>query len=161
FLGRDSALRAKVLARLAVTLYWERSPERRERLSEEAVAMARRVGDPATLAYALNCRRWALWGPENVQERLEAATEIRGLARQVKSGERPLEGRHWRLQSLLELGDIVGVDAEMNAHARLAIELRQPLYLWFSALWKAMRALLEGRFDEAERLAADALAIGE
>src|SRR5262249_56759030 len=109
----------------------------------------------------LTCGRWALGGPENVRERLEAATEILGVARQVKSGELALGGRHWRLQSLLELGDIVGVDAEMNAHARLAIELRQPLYLWFSALWKAMRALLEGRFDEAERLAADALAIGE
>jgi len=53
------------------------------------------------------------------------------------------------------------VDGEIAAHARLAAKLREPLYLWFSALWKAMRALLEGRFDEAERLAEQALGVGQ
>jgi class 3 adenylate cyclase len=53
------------------------------------------------------------------------------------------------------------VDAEMREHARLASELRQPQYLWFSALWQAMRALLEGSFEDTERLAGEALALGE
>src|SRR5262249_23880268 len=56
----DSALKARTLARLAVALHYGRTRERRAALSEAAIAMARRVGDPAALAYALNCRHWAL-----------------------------------------------------------------------------------------------------
>ena len=50
----DGALRARLLARLAAALYWSASAERRESLAEEAIAMARRVGDPATLAFVLS-----------------------------------------------------------------------------------------------------------
>jgi class 3 adenylate cyclase len=104
---------------------------------------------------------WALWGPGSADERLAAATEVLQLADAAGDPVLALESRQWRLSSFLELGDIPAVDAEIVAHARLAAELRQPLYLWMSATWKAMRALLEGGFEEAERLAGEALAIGQ
>ncbi|HEY2637690.1 MAG TPA: AAA family ATPase, partial [Solirubrobacteraceae bacterium] len=46
----DSALRARVQSRLAAALYWSDDPAFRATLADEAIAMARRVGDPATLA---------------------------------------------------------------------------------------------------------------
>src|ERR687896_345956 len=49
----DSALRVQLLARLAAALRHGPSRERRERISEEAIQIARRIGDHSTLAYAL------------------------------------------------------------------------------------------------------------
>jgi len=157
----DSALKARTLARLAVALHYGRSPGRRTALSEESIQMARRVGDSAALAYVLNCSRWALWGPDSVEDRLAAATEILQLARQQGNAELTLESRQWRLVALLGLGDIRGVDEEIEAHAQLAAEVRMPRYLWQSTSWRAMRALLEGRFEDGERLAGEALDIGQ
>ena len=64
----DDGLRARLLARLAMELYFAGAEERRAILVDEAVAIARRLGDPATLAYALNARYAALWGPANVED---------------------------------------------------------------------------------------------
>ena len=43
---------------------------------------------------------------------------------------------------------------EMARHARLADELRLPSFQWYTPLWAAVDALLAGRFDEADELAA-------
>ena len=42
----------------------------------------------------------------------------------------------------------------MEAFTAGAERLRQPLYLWNAAVWRAMIALLDGRLEEAEPLAA-------
>jgi DNA-binding CsgD family transcriptional regulator len=62
---------------------------------------------------------------------------------------------------LLELGDIPAVDAALEAYAGSAQELQQPLCLCLIAQFRAMRALLVGRFEDSERLAQEALAIGQ
>ena len=158
---RDSPLRARVLGRLAVALYWTGSRERRATLSQEAVGMARRVGDPPTLAYVLNRKFYALMGPGNVEDQFATATEIVRLAEELSDRDMALQGRMFRLIGLLELGDIPAVDLEIEAMARLAEELRQPFYLWYAAQARTMRALMEGRFREGERLAQQALALGQ
>jgi hypothetical protein len=53
----------------------------------------------------------------------------------------------------VELGDLQAADEESAVYAQRAEHLKQPFYLWFLTVWKAMRAGMEGRFDEAERLA--------
>src|SRR3954451_19761583 len=52
----ETPLRARVLARLASALRNEPTRMRRESLSEDALAMARRLSDGATVAYALSGR---------------------------------------------------------------------------------------------------------
>jgi hypothetical protein len=56
----DSALRVRLLARLAGARRddWDMQP--RDELSAEAVAIAERIGDPATSAYALISRAMAI-----------------------------------------------------------------------------------------------------
>ena len=61
---------------------------------------------------------------------------------------------------LLEHGDPAGVDAQIDAFMAGARELRQPLFIWQGAVWRAMRALLAGHLSTADRLAAEALAAG-
>jgi tetratricopeptide (TPR) repeat protein len=148
----DSGLRARVLGNLAMALYWSPSRERRASLSRQAVDMARRVGDPATLAEALASMHFALWGPESTQEQLAIAREIVQLSEQVGDVEMALQGRVWEIATLLELGDVTTANTEIAAYTRRAEELRQPRYLSFAASWRITRALLEGRFDDAQEL---------
>src|SRR5262249_35827916 len=56
----DSGLRAAVMGSLASALYWSRNEDRRDALSREALAMARRLGDTVTLARVLVQRHHAL-----------------------------------------------------------------------------------------------------
>jgi tetratricopeptide (TPR) repeat protein len=62
---------------------------------------------------------------------------------------------------LLEAGDLIGVDMAIAAHTRLAAELRQRFHMWYSAIFRTMRALLSGELDDGEKLAQEALTIGQ
>jgi DNA-binding winged helix-turn-helix (wHTH) protein/tetratricopeptide (TPR) repeat protein len=157
----DSPLRARVMGRLARELRVVQSREHLEALSHGAVDMARRIGDATALAEALVARHWALWSPENTEERFATAVEIVKLAESTTYAPLLLQGRQFRLADLLELGDIRGVDLEIDAIAWLADELHRPQHQWFAAVFRAMRAHLNGRFEESEQLAQKALAIGE
>ena len=159
----DSPLRARLLARLSLELYYAGEPERRMALSEEAVAIARRIGDPATLASAASTRATtSLWRPENVEERLEVAAELRRIAEESGDLELELEGAGWTVVDLLELGDVDGrrhPDRRRRDARRRS--LQRPLYLWWTSLFRCTRAQIAGDFDEAERLANETLAIGQ
>jgi tetratricopeptide (TPR) repeat protein len=72
-----------------------------------------------------------------------------------------LVGHGWRAMGFLELGDVSAADAGIKEFARIAEELRQPLYLWWRACVLAMRAIMDGRFEEGERLAQEALTAGQ
>jgi class 3 adenylate cyclase len=65
------------------------------------------------------------------------------------------------LIALAQLGDFRAVDQEIAACDRLAGELHQPRYLWQTAVFRTMRALMQGRYKESERLAQTALSIGQ
>jgi tetratricopeptide (TPR) repeat protein len=157
----DSPLRARVQACLAMALYWSDGPERRDALSRDAVAMARRLGDTAALAFALDFRLKALWAPGGVDERLATAGEILALAQDSRDPRLELEARRWRVMSLLELGDVAAADREIAAVTHIADELRDPLFRWQSLVWRGMRASIEGDFARAEALAGEAHAAGE
>ena len=159
----DSALRAKLLARLAAAIYWSGSQERRDSLSLQAIDMARRVGDKTALAFALDGRGQALAGPDNIEQRLATATELVRLADDEGVGHLAIanQAHMLRLSILLELGDLPEVDREIEHCSALAEELRAPFYVWTSNLVQAMRAIMEGRFEEAQELAQEAFAVGQ
>jgi tetratricopeptide (TPR) repeat protein len=156
----DGALLARVLGRMATELYYSDRAAERAQLSEEAVAMARRIGDRATIASTLSARFLTLWGPENSVQRLQIATDVVALGEEARDRELVLRGHVWRIVSLMELGDWVGADMGLAIHARLAAELRDPLNLWYVPLYRANRAMLDGRLRDAERYAGEAFATG-
>jgi hypothetical protein len=158
---RAPGLRARLLARLAINLYWAPDPGRVLALSEEGVALARRLGDPGDLAAVLGARWIALWRPEAAEERLAIADEILRLGEQTADRELGLLGRRFRIVGFLEHGDVVAADREIEAWARVAGELRQPLYLTDVAMWRATRAIMDGRFTEGEDQAQRAVHLGE
>ena len=155
-----SALLAHVTARLSVALSLGGADDRRLALSEEAVAIARNGADAGVLAYALAAHCDAIAGPADTERRLEASSEIVALA--ASNGDRASEllGRRLRLVALLELGDLAAADGEIDAYARLADVVRQPLYGWYVPMWKGMRALTRGEFALCGRLIEDASELG-
>src|SRR5439155_13921915 len=72
-----------------------------------------------------------------------------------------LEGYYFRVNDLLELGDVAGADCDIAAQGRLADELRQPYYRWQTAWFRGARALMDGRIDDAEALAVEAVQLGQ
>lgn len=157
----ESELRVRLLARLAGALRDEPSREPRTSLSEEALTMARRLGDPLALAWALDGRYASLLWPENAQERIGMATELCEVAESMGDQEKAVQGRYYRLMAQMELGDTHAVRAELDILDLLTRELRQPAQRWLVTVTRATLALFEGRFEEAEPLIAEALALGE
>jgi hypothetical protein len=156
----DTPLGARIRARLAGALRDRASPEPRESLGREAVEMARRIGDPATLAYALGGMFGALWKPDNPLDRLALASEMVAVAEQAGDREQELYGYQNRQMTFFELGDLASVRREFDARDQLAAELRQPLHSWLLAGMRTLLALFEGRFDDAEPMISEAIHVG-
>jgi hypothetical protein len=156
---RAPALRARLLARLAIALYYAPQRDRSGPLSADAVAAARASGDPDALLAALNARHVALWHPAGLQERFRVADETIALAEAEGRPEAELQGRNWRCVDLWEAGDLAGFSAEVAEHERLADALRLPAFQWYAPMWRAAVAALQGRHAEAARLADEAAAV--
>ena len=159
----DDPLRIRLMCRLAGGPLRDASfpPERRAALSEAALDAARRLGDPETLAYAIQGYILGHHSPAHTPAQLALADELIDVATEAGDKERVFEGREERLDSLIELGQMEAARAELESMARLAGELRQPSHLWMACEYRALVALLDGRLTEAEELICEARALGE
>ena len=165
-LSRSSAaqmmrLRVRLLTRLACA--WRSDPKRRDdsaALSREAIDIARRLGEPATLSYALAGRFWATWWPENPEERQQIEREMMVIAQAVGDGERIIEAHLMRFMSLIELGQMTDARQESVTLSRAVEELRQPAQMWLEPVNRSVLALIEGDYGLAETLVARQLATG-
>jgi DNA-binding winged helix-turn-helix (wHTH) protein/tetratricopeptide (TPR) repeat protein len=156
----DSALRAKLLGRLAMALYWSDSLQRRKQLIEEAVEIANRLGDPATTAYVTHASVVALWGPDSFDDRAIQSTLVIEKAEEAGDQEMSLIGRVFRVVTLLEAAEREDFDREVDIFCRLVEDPRHVSTRWYAVLFRAMRAAIDGRFDDAEFLAGKFLAEG-
>jgi tetratricopeptide (TPR) repeat protein len=155
-----SPTRVRLMARLACALRGSPDRGRSDELSRRAVEMARDLGDPPTLLYALIGRSAATWWPENAEDRLEIADEIVEGARAVGDLEREFQGHLGRLIACDELGNTSRVDAELSHLGALAEELRSPSQRWTVAAISANVALQRGQLAWAERSALEARDFG-
>ena len=161
--GGDSKPRAMVTARLAGELYFlpEKSGRRRA-LTDDAVAMARRVDDPAVLTYVLGSAHWGMWTPGTAHERLAVAEEMLQLGQQA--GNRGLEAAaaQWAFGDLMEIGATDRAEEMLAVEQTIAAELNHPDYLWTAGVHQCLRLLMDGRYDAAAaELAVDANAQGQ
>jgi DNA-binding SARP family transcriptional activator len=157
----DVELRARLLARLAGALRDEPSRDRRDALSREAVELARRSGNPAALAYALDGRTSAIVAPDTVAECLALGTELGEVAQRIGDTERVMSGHMVRTIAQLQVGDVRGAEVDVDAGSRIAHELRQPAQLWQAGSTQVLLALAAGRLTDAEALLPQTLALGE
>ena len=78
--GREDLVRARLLANLAVELMFSGDRDRRWALSDEALTLARRLGDRPTLGRVLFSRIAAIWEPGALAERRAHVGELMALA---------------------------------------------------------------------------------
>ncbi len=156
----DSATHAMLLSQLALELVPDPDWQRRAHLSDEALAMARRVGDPMTLARTLNFRYVALWGPRTLPERLANTREATMLADRLEDPLLSFQAARFGSHAAMEAGDLALADRLLErAHAR-AEQLGQPIIHWYLAVTRAKRTSISGSTAEAEQLAHDAFELG-
>ena len=121
------------------------------RCTEDAEAMARRLGDARSLAVALIGRAHVQLGLQR-RRRVPHRHRPRDGGIGEALGDR---GVMWsascaRICGLLLDGDMATVDREIDVAARIAEESRQPFYLFWTPTLYGMRALMDGRFADAE-----------
>jgi hypothetical protein len=128
-------------------------------VSDAGLAMARRLGQPATLATVLSARHEAIRIPPTLGERLENTAELLALSEQL--GDPRLRGfaALWRAHSSWENGDVAEVDRSMDIVADEVPRAGAPYLHWTLAAHRSIRALVDGRLEDAERLAQDAYRI--
>lgn len=156
----DSALRARLLARLGAALQPTIATEEPVRVAREAIAVARRLNDRRVLLETIHDAMSALMDIVDVGERYPLNLEAEQLAGAL--GDRPrLLRTHARLIiDCLALGDLPAAEARTALFEALGTELRAPWYGWRVAQFRTVRALIDGRFGDAERHEAEALAQG-
>jgi DNA-binding CsgD family transcriptional regulator len=145
--GADSPLRARVLARLARALLFTPQVERRLALSEEAVALARRLGDEETLAAVLYDRHLplaratrALLAGRFAQAEEQAA---QGLAIGRRAGDQAVEFYYMGAVGILRF-----MQGRYGERAKLAQDLKTR----FPAAARLFRAGLAAAFAETGRV---------
>jgi DNA-binding CsgD family transcriptional regulator len=148
----DTALRARLVGALARALLYAGAEAEARAQAAEAIAMARRVGNPAVLATNISHLFNSFWGPESTEELLHSATEMVTAARKSGDMEIVAQAHAWRLPLYLELGDVTAVEAEIDALTRIDARIRQRTYSVSMLGYHIMLALLRGEFADAERL---------
>ncbi len=154
-------LRARLLGRLGGALRDELSRSRRDDVSRTAIELARRSGNRAALAYALDGRIAAIAGPDTVEECLALATELCELAESIPDVPRIIHGTLHGMIAKLTLGDCSEIASGLDRVTDLAEQLREPAQLWDAVAARAAFALAEGRLAEGAELSERAFEIGE
>ena len=126
---------------------------------EQAIAMARQLGDPGVLATTLNYLIDGAGYPDSPEGSLRYATEALAAADQVDNVEMVHFARSRRLASYIELGDVGRAEAELEALTRLDARIRQRIYLVGTLLHRITFALMRGELAEAERLIVQSMAL--
>jgi hypothetical protein len=167
--AEDSALRARVSARLASALQPAADPSVPMALARDAIAMVRRLGaggdadadvDVDVRLDVLHTAGGALVDYAPPEERIALSREVIELADARRDRPRRLRARLRLVFDHLELGDLPAVDEAMRAYEAAVEEFPQARYRWPTLMLAALRALLEGRFDDDVRHAAEAEALG-
>jgi hypothetical protein len=158
--SEPSALRARVLARLAAALQPAIDPRVPVQRAREAIQMARALGDSETLRVVLYGAGAALVDYAPPQERIDVDLETLRLAQLAGDRLQAFRARLRLFVDHMELGEMFAADAVLLAMTELANELGRPRQLWYAAVFQAARAVLGGRFADAERWEARALEAG-
>ena len=153
--GADDRLRVKLLGRLACA--WRSSPDQRDQsaaLSRQAVELARELGDPATLSYALASRYWATWWPENTADRLPLSEEMVEVAKAAGDAERMIDAQLMLFIAYTELGRMAEARRKLQDVIRIAQDVRglTPWQLWLGMAPVSQVALMDGDYAQASEL---------
>jgi predicted ATPase/class 3 adenylate cyclase len=146
----ESSLRAQVMAAIARETYhaWV-SESRVGDVAATAVAMARRIGDEATLMATLAAEHDTLWFIGKANQRLAIATELERVARELGDREQAVEAILLQAVALLELGE-AGALLRLEQFIAAAEALNNPRFAYLAVTRRAAAAMMRGDLTAAE-----------
>ena len=151
--GDDTPTRARILAALAAEMTYTGDRERRVLLADEALAIARRCGDAATLAVVLLCRWITIYCPDTLDELLANTEELLALAQRLDDPVIRAQALWLRGRTLAAAGDMEEANRHLEAAERLTEELGQPTLRFLVGTTVTVRTVLAGDLEEGERKA--------
>ena len=141
----DTAARARLLSIQAAELMYSEDRERRTALSDEALARARRLQDPATVSTVLNMRFVTLLAPDTLEERRRNSMEAVSLSEDLDDPLASFYAYHWRGYVGMEAGDISDARSWLALERVIAERFQQPTTLWLARADEANLAIVAGR----------------
>jgi len=158
--NEDRSTRARLMSRLANELTFGDQDRRPFALVDEALTLARQLGDSDVLASVLNHRQYVFAAPEYLDLRRREGEEMRDIA--LASGDRLLEMHACRLMCAVftESGDVERLDQSLERLVRLNEEVDLLGSKWELASVRVSRALLAGELKDAAGLVREAFALG-
>jgi tetratricopeptide (TPR) repeat protein len=156
-LDDDPERRARLLALQAIELVYEHDHRHRRELAEQALRLAREVGNPRTTARVLIAYFLIHFAPDVLERRTEQLEELCKTAHAAADPALEFWAAFAELNVMVESGDLER--AEKTAQRMTAIaEVDEPTIRWAAVgIARASMALLRGDLAEAERYAKQAL----
>ncbi|MEV8055198.1 BTAD domain-containing putative transcriptional regulator [Streptomyces antimycoticus] len=153
---RHEAVRARLLATIAVESRGGRS-ERGRQAARQAEEIARRLDDPALLAFALNGVFMQTFDRAGLAPRRDATgAELIALSERHGLVAFEVLGHLIRLQARSALADFASADRHATAADRLGERHERPLVSVFTEWYRALRLAATGQAAEAEAAYRDA-----
>ena len=150
----DSELRCRVMLTLAVELYYAQAPQEITALTEQGLAMAHRIGDPALLGWSSTAAYQATWKPSTAELRYEWMTQAVAAAMATGDARAEAVSRFLLAGAAQETGRIDEMREQIVLSRSLALRHRlatvDVALGWLEASWLA----LEGKYPEAFALVA-------
>ncbi|MET7331395.1 AAA family ATPase [Nonomuraea sp. NPDC005650] len=156
----DLSTRALLTAQLASELNLAPDGERRFALSDEAVALARKSGDPRTLAGVLGQRSLTIIPADPLHQRHRDGDEMLEAARRTGDDLALFHAYVLRTPPVLDDGDVTKAAMLLGEADTLARRLAQPHLTWLIGYSRAGLTLMQGNLAQAESEAQEALRLG-
>jgi DNA-binding CsgD family transcriptional regulator len=152
----QATLRAQLMAGLARALWYAGAATEARARGAQAVAMARQLGDPGSLAVYLGIMIDDLWATDHSDELIGNVTEMIAAAERARHMETVGMGYGWRLGMHLEFGNLRAAEADLAALVPIAAQVRRAGVIGAMVAGHFMLALMRGELAEAERRIAEA-----
>ncbi len=146
-------LRAQLLALRSHLAFYAGEHDLTRTASEQALAVARPSGDATALVAALRARHDASPGPADRALRLALADEMIVVAERTDDPRTAMWGRLWRIDSLIESGELTRAEDELAPLTVAVDRVGGPAAGWHRDRAEACVAQARGRFDDARAAA--------
>jgi tetratricopeptide (TPR) repeat protein len=156
----DSIHRIQVLNQLGNQLVLGDTAPRGLACYEEALEMARRVGEPAHLMEACFALIFGLWRPEDLERRRAVADDVLRYAEEDGQADSIILARNQHFNHYFVLGDLVACRREYALSEALIERSQNARAVYWHHLHTATLKLVEGDLVAGEQLAAAALGNG-
>jgi hypothetical protein len=156
----DSDTRARLLAALASEIVWSADGDRRFQLSDDALAMARRIADPRTVANVLLLRSMTISTPDTLARRSAECNELLTIAENLHDPTLEFYAAFHGSGTAMEGGRVEDAAAMVDRAGELAQQLNRPSLLFHTSMMRTSRHIFEGALDLAAQGAAATLELG-